>query len=602
VEARALRRLVRTAAVFLLFAYALFSVYAAASAFWVPQGTFGLSTDYGSGIRAVAPGSPAALAGIVAGDLLLLKTVPLDERRYVSGAGSTVPPGTVVAFQIAHDGAPRDVRLKAVAYELTAAERSAVLVQCGASLVFIAVGTALILVRPSAATWGFGSYCLLALPTAPYPSWVASSGTSLFATGFYDVVQNLGVVGLLLFVLEFPKRFEVPWRRRVRRSLPALYVALVALTLYPDVANVLLGIGARIENYFLQLAFGATFALAIVILCDSYRRTALDERERLRWLLIGFGLGLMTSFIGTTLLFSSLLPLDAPLWVTDVLASLNVLLPLTVAHAVVRHRVFEINFVVGQTLVYATLTTLLAFLFGLFDWLFGYELEDFRLSRFLEAGISIGIAFAFDSLHKRVERIVETIFFRKRRAAEARLDRLVRELPQARSVSVVEAALVPEVIDAYELTSAALYLHDGNAFRRSSSYGWREGDCAALDDSDLLVLSLRAQKRSINLAELPWRHMGLPGNGVAPVVAVPMYSRADLSGIVLYGGHPGGGDVDPAELSQLERLAHAASVALDELEAEELRATNGLQAAALRQLEARLDELRRLIPEPRTQA
>ena len=64
------------------------------------------------------------------------------------------------------------------------------------------------------------------------------------------------------------------------------------------------------------------------------------------------------------------------------------------------------------------------------------------------------------------------------------------------------------------------------------------------------------------------------------------------------GSHVGGADVDPGELAQLERLAHAASVALDELEAERLRAENALQLTEIHTLEARLDELRRLRLEP----
>jgi len=115
---------------------------------------------------------------------------------------------------------------------------------------------------------------------------------------------------------------------------------------------------------------------------------------------------------------------------------------LTVAHAVVRHRVLDIDFVIGRALVYAVLTTLLAGLFGLLDWLFGSTLEELRLSRLAEAAIAISIAFAFDFLHTRTERGVEAVFFRKRRAAEARIARLARDLPDARSLAVIERALV----------------------------------------------------------------------------------------------------------------------------------------------------------------
>lgn len=577
--------------------YALAGVFGAAVPFWTPQGTLGLLPDYGTKVRAVALGSPADLAGVVAGDDIVLAAMPIGERRYLAGVGFAVPVGATVHLRFVHAGVARDAALTAVPVELSQEDRFSLFLQCGAALMFIVVGAALILLRPMPATWGFGLYCLLVLPTNDHPFPLASAATSLAATGLYDIVQNLGVVGLVLFALEFPRPFATPWRDGVRRSLPVLFVGLAAMTLYPDVANLLLGTGATFENWTLQIVFGATFALAMFILCDSYRRIAIDERERLRWVLIGFGLGSLASYVGSTLVFSSLIAIDPPAWLANALVSLNVLLPLTVAHAVVRHRVLDINFVISRALAYASLTTILAALFGLLDWVFGHLLEEFRMSRVVQAAVSISIAFAFDSLHKRTENAVETIFFRKRRAAEARLTRLAHQLTQARSAQVVTEALIGEASDALELSSAALFEKNAaGAFARVAAHAWRDADCALLDDTNLLVLALRAQKQAVNLAELPWRRADVPSGGATPLVAVPMDSRGELTGIVLYGGHPDGGDVDPAELALLERLAHAASVAIDELNSERLRAENERANSTIQELNARLDELRRLQP------
>jgi hypothetical protein len=575
-------------------AYALVGLYAAASGFWTPLGTFGFSPEYDARIGEVAPEGPAARAGIVAGDRIALAATPFEERRYIAGVEAVVPIGTVVHLHLIRAGASRDVRLVAAPSPLTRADRLSLLLRCVAALLFIAVGGGLIWLRPSRATWGFGLYCLLDLPT-PNDSFRFASAAAALATVFvYDVVQNVGVVGLLVFALEFPRPFPTAWRRRIERLLPWSFGLLVVMTLYPDVANLLLGRGAQLENRLLQIAFGTVFGLAIYILFDTYRRIVREQRERLRWVLVGFTLGLLVAYLGDTLIFSTLLPFDAPRWLANVMITLNVLLPLTVAHAVIRHRVLDINFVIGRALVYASLTTILATLFGLLDWGFGHFLEDFRLSRLVEAGISICIAFAFDMFHKRTEDAIETVFFRKRRAAEARLERLTRDLPQARVIEVVEKALIGEVLEALELTSAALYRLRGATFVRTASLGWDQADCPSLDDSDLLVLALRADKRAVELADLPWHRTDVPAGALAPVVALPLYSRADLAGIVFYGGHPGGGDIDPTELAFIERLAHAASIAFDELEAERLRVENTSQAAAMAELRARLDELRGL--------
>ncbi|MBD5656871.1 MAG: hypothetical protein IAI50_17070 [Candidatus Eremiobacteraeota bacterium] len=561
-----MRRLARNAVVTLLVAYALAGVLAAASTLWRPAGTFGISTDYDARVRAVATAGPAALAGIVAGDRFVLPALPFNERRFVAGSESVLPIGTILHLRFVRGGVTRDVTLTAVPSAITGADRSSLLLQCLASLVFITVGASLIIIRPNRATWGFGLYCLLVLPTAAYPPRFSSSTAAFAALALYDVVQNIGVVGLLVFALEFPQTFDARWRARIGRAVPAIFLALAALTLFPDISNLIFGMGAELENRALQIVFGTVFGLAVFVLIDTYlRRIDLDERERMRWVLCGFGIGLVVNYVGNTLLFSTLIPLDPPLWISNVLVLFNVLLPLTVAHAVVRHRVFDINFVIGRALVYAALTTMLAGLFALLDWLFGSVLEDYRLSRLAEAAISIGVAFAFDSLHKRIEGATEAIFFRKRHAAETRLERLIRELPQAHAARVVAEAVTGEVVDAFDLASAALFLPNGNGtFERTASRGWSEDDCASLDDTDLLLLSLRAQKSCVVFAERPWRHVALPAGTRAPAVAVPMYSRSELAGIVLYGGHPGGADFEPAELALFERLAHAASVALDD--------------------------------------
>lgn len=589
-----MKRLASSVIVLVLVACALASTIAAASAFWTDSGTLGLTTDYGATVRAVTPGGPAALAGIATGDRIRLDAVPFDQRRFVAGVGAPIAPGTPVDLVVVTNGAERSVHLTAFSEPLGSGDRWALLLTIASTFVFMIVGAFLIIARPSAPTWGFGLYCLIVLPPAIYPPPIASNSVALAVTFIYDVLQNIGVVGLVLFTLTFPRSFDLPWRTAIRRWLPALAIVLSAMTLFPDVKNVLLGQGASVENVILQLTFGVVFMLAIAILWDTYRRIEADERERMRWILIGFVLGLFASYIGNTIFFSTLLAVNPPFWAVNALVLLNVLLPLTVAHAVIRHRVLDINFVIGRALIFAVLTTLLTAVFALVDWFFGHVLEDFRLTRVLSAGISICFAFVFGRFEKAAENAIEALFFRKRHAAEVHVERSIHALPHSRSSAVIENAIVSDLAATLEIASAALFRRGtGDAFARTAAIGWSDADCAQLDDSDPLVLLMRAEVRPINVDEIPWKRIDVPAEGNAPRVAIPMLSHAELAGFVLYGVHPDGSELDPEEVALLERAVTAAGLAFDQLDAQRLRAENERLLATNADLVARLDEVRR---------
>ena len=562
------------AAVIVLVVYALWSVYTAASSVWAPPGTLGILTDYGATVRAVVPDGPAARAGIVPGDRMQLASTPYDERRYLAGVGVDVPPGKVVRFPLRHDGRIRDITLRAVPIVLSGAERFSLLVQCIASLMFIIVGAGLIWLRPGIATWGFGLYCLLILPTDASSSRIDSTFWSLVDTLFYDVVQNFGIAGLIVFALEFPRPFSGVWRTRVRRALPAGIVVLSLMTLYPDVANVLLGIGAHYENVVLQLFFGACFIIAIALLWDSYRRVAIDERERMRWVLIGFIFGLLISYIGSTLIFSTLIDVVLPDWLGILLFSLNILLPLTVAHAVVRHRVLDIDFVIGRALVFTILTLLLAGAFGVLDWFFSTIVEGFEFARIVQAALSIAVAFAIGRIEEFTVNTVEALFFRKRRVAEAHLDRIIRVLSHAPSSAMIDDALIREALEALELTSAVVYRHrdDGAAYVRLAASAGSSGAKAEFADDDPLVAALLTRDHVVDLDT--FRKPDAPGGKSAFSLAVPMFANAALTGFVLYGAHADGAAIDAAEAARLERLVDAASLAFEQLAAQQLRADN----------------------------
>jgi hypothetical protein len=230
------------------------------------------------------------------------------------------------------------------------------------------------------------------------------------------------------------------------------------------------------------------------------------------------------------------------LWIATLLYAAA---PFAIAYAVVRQRVFEISFVLGRTLVYTIVTAMIFTFFALVEWLAGRLIEQTGVAVAFVGIAAVAVSFSLDALYDRVEQFVERTVFRKRHQAEQRLSEVAAELPAAASNAAVESALLAEPVRAYALSGAKLFLrHEDGEYRNGH---------ATLDRS--IPSQLQGRRTSLRLAQED------------AVLAVPVLVRAHLYGVVLYGPHRNGEDIDPDEASSLEAVAVAAGIAYDHLQA-----------------------------------
>jgi hypothetical protein len=574
----------------MLLVWALGSLYVSVSFLWTPQGAFGLASDYGGNITDVVPDSPAAHAGIRPGDRILLGQTPFEARPKLVGVTTPVPAGARVRFRVQHAGTARDVTLVAVAAHRSVAERVALILGSFSAALFIIVGAALIWLHPSPVAWGFGLYGLLTNPVIPALSHFPSAQAHLAYVMFYDVAQNIGVVGLLVFALNFPRPLPVRWRSLLARLLPLLFVLLAAWTTWIDLAVCVFAVPVHECNVALQVAFGIVDLLAILLITETYLKGPAENRPRLRWVLVGFYAGLVFNYIGNVLVYTANLTL--PLWLDGALIATEVTLPLAVAYAIVRHRVIEIDVFVSRALVYGAFTTLLVVLFGATDWLFGLMLADFRLSIIFDAGITIGIALVFDRVQKVLEETIGQLVFRARQAAYRRLDRASRTFRFVTDSATLDHMVVGEPHDAFDIAALALFRRDGGVYRRVAAIGWNELQCSTLGADDRLILEHEATEGSLHLADVPWRSGEIPTGVAAPRLSIPLRCASILSGILLCSLERDGEDLDQQELQKLVEFTNSAAVAYDRIDAERLRTKAAQLELEVQLLQARLDEVR----------
>ena len=537
---------------------------------WSPLGVLGYLTNADGIVIGVTPGSPADRAGMQLGDRVDERNTPPQFRPYVAQGTIVWAAGQRVSFALLHGGVRRMVTLVAAPQDASVLRKVFWVVNFIAAVGFLAIGAALVLLRPGAMTWGFLFYSLAFAPGSWTSFWGSPPPGNYIASLLFTVIQVAGEIGLLGFALLFAAPPQVGWRRNALRFLPWLFVLLLAYWSWTFVQGYWLG-GPPAEVLFrIQLGLNAAVSLcALGLFIDSYVRTHGVERQRTRWVIAGFGVSLAATYLAYVFEFYTAVPGV----VVGLLFLCNVIVPVTIGYAVIRHRIIDVSFVVSRALVYATLTTMLVVLFSLIDWLFSGYLQLTGLSTVAEVGAAVAVGIWFNALHRRVDGFIDATFFRRRHAAERQLARDAAALHYAASQNAIATALVAEPVRCLSLASAALFRADGQGrYVREASEGWSATDASRLADADEHFLAqLKAENGPLSLDEAPLRTAGLPLGTAHPALALPIISRGELLAVALYGPHLHGEMLDPDEIKCIGALAPGAAAAYDHLAVESMQ-------------------------------
>lgn len=311
--------------------------------------------------------------------------------------------------------------------------------------------------------------------------------------------------------------------------------------------------------------------VAFAILLSTYFMSAGVERQRISWVVGGFAISYVANIV---LVVANYLTAWTSSITPDIILTLNLAVPFTVAYSIIRHRILDINFVINRALVYGGVTIIIVGVFVLIDWVFTRTLSS-RLGLFADIAAALIIGITLDRLHHRIDHFMDSVFFRRRHLAEMRLKRLTAALPHAASLAAVDKAVVEEPADWLQLASAAIFRREpGSRYVRRESAGWNETMCEALTVDDRLVLQLEAEQIGLRVDDVHWKRTDVPDGAARPALAMPIVIRRRLEGFALYGSHRAGEAIDPDEEKALENLMMGAAAAYDHLEADALREEN----------------------------
>jgi hypothetical protein len=210
---------------------------------------------------------------------------------------------------------------------------------------------------------------------------------------------------------------------------------------------------------FLLLLFPSgrllVLAIALVSLVTRLRRATGEERQQVKWFVYTV-VTVMLVFVTTTLALGAgyLFPLFG-------------LIPVSVAIAVFKYRLYEIDRLINRTLVYALLTALLigvyaALLIGVYAglvFLLGVVLDPATGDSALAVAAStLAVAALFQPARRRVQDLVDRRFNRRRYDAARTVERFSGRLRDHVDLGTLAAELLGVVDQTVQPASASLWL------------------------------------------------------------------------------------------------------------------------------------------------
>jgi hypothetical protein len=189
-----------------------------------------------------------------------------------------------------------------------------------------------------------------------------------------------------------------------------------------------------------------------------YRRSSETTREQIKWLAYGGAI----SF--TIIVASNLAPGDLAnwLWVGGIV-SLG-LLPIAIAVAIFRYRLYDLDVLIRRTLIYAGVSAVLLATYVVGVALFEAVLAPFTAGSGVAVAIStLGVVALFQPLRRRLQSAVDRRFYRAKYDAERTLDAFAGRLRDDVELDSVRAELLSAVGETLQPSHASVWLREAKS-------------------------------------------------------------------------------------------------------------------------------------------
>jgi hypothetical protein len=275
-------------------------------------------------------------------------------------------------------------------------------------------------------------------------------------------VWFLAIFGLalaIIFLNIFPSgRFPATWARRLFWLVSvALFIVIIASLVF----------GSRVEEWLWPVSSGATISLlGLGVVSQAYRYVGVSgpvERQQTRWVVASMALVIFWLFaIYQNTPFRSWSPWAEPWALLQIFGTLIVLalLPLSIARAILRYHLWDIDVIVRKTLIYALLTGFLILVYfisivllqGIFSRITG---QDSTLATILS---TLLIAALFLPVRRRTQRAIDRRFYRRKYDAQKTLEQFAVTARDETDLEKLTAELLRVIQETMEPDHVSIWL------------------------------------------------------------------------------------------------------------------------------------------------
>jgi hypothetical protein len=318
-----------------------------------------------------------------------------------------------------------------------------------------------------------GSYAAYALVVEP-----GSLPAPRTVSQVLGMAWGMGIIFLPFLLLLFPTG-----RLPSQRWRPVMWAVLVAGAVLLIISPFLpgegigpfenpLGVGGVVGEALVFLSVAVVFAIFAALILSAlslvfrYRRAGGIERQQIKWFAYA------AILFGGSIVFGGFLGQDLPgIW--DALFETVTFVPLYVAVgvAILRYRLYDIDVLINRTLVYGSLTMMLAAVYvgsvvllqGLIRSLTGQE------STLAVVASTLVIAALFNPLRRRIQSFIDRRFYRNKYDARRTLEAFSAKLRDETDLDALNAELVGVVRETMQPAHVSLWLRPDTTSKKSDS-------------------------------------------------------------------------------------------------------------------------------------